>query len=335
MLFYSSGNKMDSTIQVVLSTLFLLASANSNSANQICPNCESMEINLDVSGEEIDIQWTFNDSGTSVYGFRAVVYNNEHELQYQSPILHSSERHMSIHQALSGKTSVCIQPMWNESASAYEQCQLVDVKDLKAVVGILAGTIFLIPCIIGLVYIIYKDKQISRELEYEKLEQSSENSDVSTNGKVNEAFKIEMESVELQVNPEKTTEKAKMEIIVEERSNGSEKRNQMQSCGIINEKDSEMPKVAHENPNLTDTKNGKPREPVTKPSFTELCIQKEELKMGHETNIYNKDKPANTGQLDSTDSRKMDEKVCDKNTCDSKESGKKQQTDIFVVNVRL
>lgn len=326
---------MDSTIQVVLSALFLLASANSNSANQICPNCESMEINLEVTGEEIDIQWTFNDSGTSVYGFRAVVYNNDHELQYQSPILHSSERHMSIHQVLSGKNSVCIQPMWNESASAYEQCQLVDVKDLKAVVGILAGTIFLIPCIIGLVYIIYKDKQISRELEYEKLEQSSENSDITTNGKVNGAFKIEMESVELQVNAEKSSEKANLEMIIEERSNGSEKRNHVQSFDIIKEKDSEIPKVAHENRNLTDTKKEKPREPVPKPSFTELCIHKEELKMGHETDIKKKDMPANTGQLETTDSLKMGEKVCDKNADDSKESGKKQQTDIFVVNVRL
>lgn len=121
-----------------------------------------MDVELD--GEKIHLSWDFNSS-VPIYGFSGVILDPENSALYQSPVVQSTERKLTMNYALKdSKNSVCLRALANQSVVLVQVCKNVEVSDLKIIVGILAGTIFIIPCIVAMMFIIYKDYKV-RQLE--------------------------------------------------------------------------------------------------------------------------------------------------------------------------
>ena len=228
--FYFSGpTKMTVTLLKLVLALCSVTASRFILSSATCPNCDTIQIETKIDDADIDIKWTINDTDTDIYGFRAVFKDSDGTTIYESPILHLSQRHIKIHQELSGETVVCVQVVANDSSVAYEQCKTVEITDLKAVIGILAGTIFLVPCIVGLAYIIYKDKQVTKAMDYEKLEQSSlpekdspitkvkamsNEKDPAHKGKVNLAFNTDIEVIdEVETDKDSTSESTDLSTV--------------------------------------------------------------------------------------------------------------------------
>ena len=144
-----------------------LCSANQNCSNNSCAPIETIhtfEMEAELDGTMIHLSWNFNSSET-IYGFSSVILSPDNATLYQSPVLHSDERKMTMNYELtSSEDSICLQVMKNQTEVLAQKCEHVEVSDLKMVIGILAGTIFIIPCIIAMGFIIYKDYHV-RKLE--------------------------------------------------------------------------------------------------------------------------------------------------------------------------
>lgn len=134
------------------------------SNGETCKTTDYFELEVNIDGDDIELNWKFNNS-KMVYGFQARVYKSDRTIVYKSPILHQTERSMTLQQELDGKGEVCVIAYENSTKILDEKCEKIEITDLKIVIGILAGVIFLIPCIIGISYVIYKDFKVQR-LEY-------------------------------------------------------------------------------------------------------------------------------------------------------------------------
>lgn len=141
-----------------------------------CTDIGRLNIEVVITGMDMQISWMINTTELNIYGFKAVVYNDEKETLHTSSVIQSQERETTISYELKGTSSVCIQALLNNTLVLQEACKEVTVTDLKLVIGILAGAIFLIPCVIVLAYIIYKDRKISMLENYKQLEVNSEHS---------------------------------------------------------------------------------------------------------------------------------------------------------------
>ena len=156
-----------SEIFVILMVSFTMCSANQNCSNNICEPTETsytfaMEAELD--GTIIHLSWNFNSS-VPIYGFCSKILSPDNSTLYQSPVLHSNERKMTINYELTNsEDSICLQALINQTVILAQKCEQVEVSYLKIIVGILAGTIFIIPCVLAFVFIIYKDYNV-RQLE--------------------------------------------------------------------------------------------------------------------------------------------------------------------------
>ncbi len=56
-----------------------------------------------------------------------------------------------------GSYTVCVHTLLNATYTIKKACETQDSSLVNMVVGILAGTVFLIPCVAAMVYILYKD----------------------------------------------------------------------------------------------------------------------------------------------------------------------------------
>jgi hypothetical protein len=61
------------------------------------------------------------------------------------------------------KLVVCLHVMVNATDSLYKKCTVVEDESLRGVVGILAGVIFLVPCLLALILVVYYDKKQKRK----------------------------------------------------------------------------------------------------------------------------------------------------------------------------
>ena len=152
------------TIQLVS---LALCSTNQNCSNNSCAPIKTIhafEMDAEIEGTIIHLSWNFNSS-EPIYGFSSTILSPDNSTLYQSPVLHSDERRMTINYELTNsEDSVCLQVMKNQTEILAQKCEHVEASDLKMVIGILAGTIFIIPCIIAMVLIMYKDHHV-RKLE--------------------------------------------------------------------------------------------------------------------------------------------------------------------------
>ena len=170
--------------ETVLNIFILLINLHVCFTNQSCPNddcgeTESIhlfEMQAEVEDKEIHLTWNFNSS-VSIYGFNGVILDLYKSILYVSPILQSNERKMTISYELTESESVvCLRALLNETEVLQEKCEHVSVSDLKIIIGILAGSIFIIPCILVLACIIYKDYKVRQMEKYELLHKIEENS---------------------------------------------------------------------------------------------------------------------------------------------------------------
>ncbi|CAG2203784.1 unnamed protein product [Mytilus edulis] len=127
----------------------------------------------------VSITWrSYNNS--NFYGYDITIFNEDGNKIYHSPTLHQSATKYSAQSSelRNGKYQVCLNVLQNETHSAGRVCNEISYLDLQIIVGILAGVIFLIPCIVALVYIICLDKK--RFLlydDYDELSVSTEEKD--------------------------------------------------------------------------------------------------------------------------------------------------------------
>ncbi|WAR13256.1 hypothetical protein MAR_027436, partial [Mya arenaria] len=119
-------------------------------------------LNVDVSGEEMSLIWSFNQTTTQIFGFRVRITDLDGNTQYKSPILQVSETEMVIRFQPEEDSLVCLEVLANITTIIHNKCEKVNLSIQRVVVGILAGAVFLIPCIIGLIFIIVKDQKKKR-----------------------------------------------------------------------------------------------------------------------------------------------------------------------------
>ena len=133
----------------------------------------------EVGDNEIQLSWDFNSSD-SIYGFSAIILDEDNSTMYVSPILLSSERMITIgYDVTNVESLVCLRALINATEQLQAKCKRIKVSDFRIIIGILAGTIFIIPCIIVMACIIYKDYQVRKEEKYlELLHQDSDSIEV-------------------------------------------------------------------------------------------------------------------------------------------------------------
>ena len=150
------------TIQLVS---LALCSANQNCSNNNCASIETIntfEMKAELDGKIIHLSWNFNSS-EPIYGFSSTILSSNNSTLYQSPVLHSDERKMTINYELTNsEDSICLQVMKNQTEILAQKCEQVEASDLKMIIGILAGTTFIIPCIIVMGLIVYKDHHVRK-----------------------------------------------------------------------------------------------------------------------------------------------------------------------------
>lgn len=163
---------MTLTFVITLSLTLILTTV--TFGDEICHNtvqCEliqAFDVTMDVKNDEAALSWSFNSSH-NFYGFRATITNDD-GIFYESPLMHIEERKVTVKKELkSGKNEFCLQVWYNSSATTLVKCNTFTQTDFKAVIGILAGTIFILPCIVGLLFIIYKDRKVSAQEQYSYL----------------------------------------------------------------------------------------------------------------------------------------------------------------------
>lgn len=129
-----------------------------------------MVVSLDVasSDDTIMASWTFEENGeVMVDGFRLRYIPEDAEL-LTSPIIPADQRAYVLHHSgLEEHFRVCLDVLAFETAVVHMECRSFKDESGSIVVGILAGVIFIVPCIVAMVYVLIKDRKLSKEAEEE------------------------------------------------------------------------------------------------------------------------------------------------------------------------
>lgn len=121
-----------------------------------------LEISLSNSGDSLLVNWIFVSNNTQVSGFQ-VSYRMNNREDFDSSSLDISVRSFALHSLHEDEHYViCVHAMINKTA-VRKSCAEWSKSSMKMVVGILAGTIFLIPCIVVIVWILYKDYKMKQK----------------------------------------------------------------------------------------------------------------------------------------------------------------------------
>ncbi|KAH9495950.1 hypothetical protein Btru_013808 [Bulinus truncatus] len=152
-------------------------------------NESTLTIRVTEGIEKVTTYWTFHQSGTGLTGF-IVTYRNEKREHFDSPVLDSQSREFALPQLDKELTyTICVHAMVNQS-ELQQACTDLQEQSLKIVVGIMAGVVFLIPCVIALVWLLRKDKKMMKDDQpLLPCAITTENSVQQTNLQQNEASK--------------------------------------------------------------------------------------------------------------------------------------------------
>lgn len=160
-----------------------------------CQNSEEKDFNFDEKkwkqnlnlesekeSDGISLQWNrYNSSGFTFYGYEITILDENGQKIFTSPTLHNSARKYSAatSELHNGKYKICLNILHNETQVIGSACNELSYIDLQIIVGILAGVIFLIPCVVALVYIMCLDKrQFLLYSDYSEISKSSEEKNV-------------------------------------------------------------------------------------------------------------------------------------------------------------
>lgn len=130
-------------------------------------NDTKLVLTLHSQGDSVTASWVFESNNTRFTGF-VVTYRINNREHYDSSKLGKYVRSFTLHSLHEDEDYViCVHAMVN-TTSVKDACEHWNETSVKMVVGIMAGTLFLIPCIIVVIWILHKDKQVRKKLHQEK-----------------------------------------------------------------------------------------------------------------------------------------------------------------------
>ncbi|XP_041375784.1 leucine-rich repeats and immunoglobulin-like domains protein 2 [Gigantopelta aegis] len=126
-------------------------------------NPEDVNITILVSADKNGILATWEIQPESAIalseGFK-VSYASE-DGSFQSPVLDKTKRlFMFDHVEESGGFTICVHLLENATTTLKQTCHLVVKENYQIIIGILAGVVFLVPCIAAMTYILLKDRRM-------------------------------------------------------------------------------------------------------------------------------------------------------------------------------
>lgn len=132
-----------------------------------------VDIDIDSHHESILVQWKINNT-PSIYGFSLHIQTTNGET-LESPLIHKDVRIYSFRMKMGdvSEFTLCLAVLGNRTVTLGKVClkKEIPLDTVDMVTGIVAGVVFLIPCLVIFFYIIYKDKRYHKSnVDYSVLE---------------------------------------------------------------------------------------------------------------------------------------------------------------------
>lgn len=122
-------------------------------------------LHVATSDDTLMATWTLEGNGeVIVQGFR-LRYIPEDNEPITSPMLPVEDRSYMIKTSgLQQHYIVCLDVLSPDTTVVTQDCVNMKDESSNVVVGILAGVVFLVPCIVAIIYVLFKDHQVKREV---------------------------------------------------------------------------------------------------------------------------------------------------------------------------
>ena len=127
---------------------------------------------FEVALDSVTVTTKWSESNSSlVHGFKLEVRQIDGSAHYDSAVLHPSVSSFANSDPAfcCGTFSVCIRILLNGTYTYHKECQIVDPHSTKFVIGIIAGSVFLIPCVGVLILVYVRDKKHKKEQGYKEV----------------------------------------------------------------------------------------------------------------------------------------------------------------------
>ena len=120
----------------------------------------NFEFEVSLEEDTISAKWSKNNSSL-VHGFTFDVCQVDGSSYYDSAMLHPSVHSFSNsdHALCCGTFNVCIRILLNGTYTYHKVCEIVIPHNSKFIIGVLAGSLFLVPCLAVLIYVIVLDRK--------------------------------------------------------------------------------------------------------------------------------------------------------------------------------
>uniref|UniRef100_A0A2C9K5B2 Fibronectin type-III domain-containing protein n=1 Tax=Biomphalaria glabrata TaxID=6526 RepID=A0A2C9K5B2_BIOGL len=146
-------------------------------------NDSKLTLSVKPGVDHVTAIWTCEYNLTQFTGF-AVTYSNEKNEHYDSPVLEKTSREFDLPSLDRDMTyTICVYVVGNASVLSHA-CTNYNQDSMKIVVGIMAGVVFLIPCVIALIWLLRKDKKMM--FAYDKLLTSSQTQPLAIDIKISQ-----------------------------------------------------------------------------------------------------------------------------------------------------
>ena len=126
-----------------------------------------MTVNILLADDHLMTIWHVSKLGPDVYGFRVVCMDPDHnhpndKVLHTSPLLEKSLRSYIAHGFDDENAyTVCVEVIGYSMQTVEKVCKTVYPKGSSALVGVLAGCVFITPSIVFLVWFFFKDRSMS------------------------------------------------------------------------------------------------------------------------------------------------------------------------------
>ncbi|XP_055892694.1 uncharacterized protein LOC129927440 isoform X2 [Biomphalaria glabrata] len=125
-------------------------------------NSTQLTITLQSYKDSVTAYWTYESNNTQVTGFLVTYRINKRE-HFDSSKLGKYVRAFTLHSLHEDEDYViCVHAMVNATA-VKEACAHWNENSMKILVGIMAGILFLVPCIVVVILILVKDRQVRKK----------------------------------------------------------------------------------------------------------------------------------------------------------------------------
>lgn len=134
-----------------------------------------LELNVAASDGNIMASWTVESENIEVDGF-FVNYVPEGNDEIKSPQLPADQRsYIFVPEELEKHYRVCVEALVYNSIKIQSECEVFTGEgNSNTVVGILAGVVFIVPCIVAVIYIVIRDYQMGKNGYYTSIDSKDE-----------------------------------------------------------------------------------------------------------------------------------------------------------------